>query len=105
MIPIMEYVHGRQTIVDKLGGNGVFLHSHDRTMKAEIFKTTECIPEINNNAVFQEIYLNLEDSLDQLRTAGNNGSTRRLCYSYGNMTGMRDIPSVGCKRLNTELQK
>ena len=105
IIPTMEYVHGRQTIVDKLGGNGVFLHSHDRTMKAEIFKTTECIPEINNNAVFQEIYLNLEDSLDQLRTAGNNGSTRRLCYSYGNMTGMRDIPSDGCKRLNMELQK
>ena len=105
MIPIMEYVHGRQTIVDKLGGNGVFLHSHDRTMKAEIFKTTECIPEIHNNAVFQEIYLNLEDSLDWLRTAGNNGSTRRLCYSYGNMTGMRDIPSHGCKILNIELQK
>ena len=40
VIPILEYVHGRQTIVDKLGGNGVFLHSHDRNMKAEIFKTT-----------------------------------------------------------------
>ena len=43
--------------------------------------------------------------MDWLRTAGNNGSTRRLCYSYGNMTGMRDIPSDGCKILNIELQK
>ena len=52
IIPILEYAHGRQTIVDKLGGNGIFLHSHDRVMKAEIFKTTESIPEIKNNAVF-----------------------------------------------------
>ena len=64
MIPVLEYLKDRQTIVDKSGGNGLFLASHDSTMKAMMYKTTESVPEISNNAIFWQIYLNLEDSLD-----------------------------------------
>ena len=64
LVPITEYVRGKQTIVDKFGGNGVFLASHDPTMEALLYKTTESVPEFVNNVVFWQIFVNLEDSLD-----------------------------------------
>ena len=41
----------RQTILDKSGSNGLFLASHDATVKAMVYKTTESVSEIRNNAV------------------------------------------------------
>ena len=64
VIQIHEYLKDKQTIVDKLGTNGVFLGSHDTTMKPMVYKTTESVPEMKNNSVFWQIYINLEDSLD-----------------------------------------
>ena len=64
MVPILEYLKDRQTILDKTGSNGLFLASHDATVKAMVYKTTESVPEIRNNAVFWQIYVNLEDSMD-----------------------------------------
>ena len=45
-VPINEYIRDRQTILDKTGGTGVFLNSHDRGMKSLVYKTTVCVPEI-----------------------------------------------------------
>ena len=52
LVPILEYVRGKQTIVDKYGSNGIFLASHDPTMEPLMYKTTESVPEILNNSVF-----------------------------------------------------
>ena len=52
VIPIMEYLKDKQTIIDKNGSNGVFLESHDMTMRAMAYKTTESEPRIRNNTVF-----------------------------------------------------
>ena len=82
MVPILEYLKDRQTILGKSGSNGLFLASHDATVKAMVYKTTESVPEIRNNAVFWQIYVNLEDSMDCFKTAGNNVTIRRLCYAY-----------------------
>ena len=51
-VPIMEWCNGRRTVLDRDGKNGVFLASHDPTMKALIFKTVESFPEIIENSVF-----------------------------------------------------
>ena len=56
MIPIMEYLKDKQTIIDKNGSNGVFLESHDMTMRAMAYKTTESVPRIRNNTVLANIY-------------------------------------------------
>ena len=103
MIPILEYLKDRQTIVDKSGSNGLFLASHDTTMKAMMYKTTESVPEICNNAIFWQIYISLEDSLDWFHVAGHNGTIRRLCYAYADSTGVGDIPIRSCSHLNSEL--
>ena len=105
MIPIMEYLKDKQTIIDKNGSNGVFLESHDMTMRAMAYKTTESVPRIRNNTVFWQIYINLEDTLDWFSTAGNNGTARRLCYSYGDSSGMDDIPVQNCSAITEELSK
>ena len=52
LVPVLEWCNGRRTVLDRDGGNGVFLASHDATMKALIYKTVECMPEILNNSVF-----------------------------------------------------
>ena len=52
LVPILEWCNGRRTVLDKDGGNGTFLHSHDPDMKAKVFKTVESGPEIENNTVF-----------------------------------------------------
>ena len=52
LVPILEWCNGRRTVLDRDGGNGVFLASHDPTMKALVYKTVECMPEILNNCVF-----------------------------------------------------
>ena len=52
MVPIMEYLKDKQTILDKYGSNGVFLESHDSKMRPMAYKTTESVPQINNNSVF-----------------------------------------------------
>ena len=105
VIPIMEYLKDKQTIIDKNGSNGVFLESHDMTMRAMAYKTTESVPRIRNNTVFWQIYINLEDTLDWFSTAGNNGTARRLCYSYGDSSGMDDIPVQNCSAITEELSK
>ena len=64
VIPILEYIKDKQTIIDKTGSNGLFLASHDPTVKAMVYKTTESVPEITKNAMYWQIYINLEDSLD-----------------------------------------
>ena len=51
-------------MVDHEGGNGIFLASHDASMKAKIFKTVESVPAILENNVFWQIFLNLEDAKD-----------------------------------------
>ena len=51
-VPIMEWCNGRRTVLDRDGKNGVFLASHDPTMKALIYKTVESVPEIIGNTVF-----------------------------------------------------
>ena len=51
-VPTMEWCNGRRTVLDRDGKNGVFLASHDPTMKALIFKTVESVPEIIGNTVF-----------------------------------------------------
>ena len=43
---------GRRTVLDKDGGNGIFLNSHDSNMKAKVFKTVESVPEIDDLTVF-----------------------------------------------------
>lgn len=45
-VPINEYIRDRQTILDKGGNNGIFLNSHDGEMKALVYKTTVCVPEM-----------------------------------------------------------
>ena len=105
MVPILEYVKDKQTILDKTGSNGLFLASHDATVKAMVYKTTECVPEILNNAVFWQIYVNLEDSMDWFKTAGNNGTIRRLCYVYADTSGLSDIPVRNCSVLNRVLNQ
>ena len=52
LVPVLEWCNGRRTVLDRDGGNGIFLASHDATMKALIYKTVECMPEILNNSVF-----------------------------------------------------
>ena len=105
VIPILEYIQDKQTIVDKTGANGLFLASHDSNVKAMVYKTTESIPEITKNAMFWQIYINLEDSLDWFKTAGNNGTTRRVCYCYADYGGMDSIPRRSCRDLNRTLKK
>jgi len=105
MVPILEYVKDRQTILDKTGGNSLFLASHDATVKAMVYKTTESVPEILNNAVFWQIYVNLEDSMDWFKTAGNNGTIRRLCYAYADTSGVSDIPVRNCTVLSKVLKQ
>ena len=61
---MLEWCNGRRTVLDKDGGNGLFLRSHDPTMQAKIYKTVESVPEILNNTVFWQIFINLEDVLD-----------------------------------------
>ena len=51
-VPINEYIRDRQTILDKTGSNGVFLNSHDPDMKALVYKTTVCVPEIERCNMF-----------------------------------------------------
>ena len=51
-VPIMEWCNGRRTVLDRDGKNGVFLASHDPTMKALIYMTVESVPEIIGNTVF-----------------------------------------------------
>ena len=105
VIPIMEYLKDKQTILDKNGSNGVFLESHDPTMRPMVYKTTECVPQIRNNSVFWQICINLEDTLDWFNIAGNNGTARRLCYCYGDSSGMDDIPVGNCADITDELRK
>ena len=64
MVPMLEWSNGKRSVLDKDGGNGLFLASHDETMKAKIYKTVESVPEILNNQVFWQIFINLEDVLD-----------------------------------------
>ena len=64
MVPILEYCNGRRTVLDKDGGNGIFLNSHDSTMQAKVCKTVESVPEIKNNTAFWQIFVNLEDVRD-----------------------------------------
>ena len=64
MVPIPEWSNGKRSVLVKDGGNGLFLASHDETMKAKIYKTVESVPEILNNQVFCQIFINLEDVLD-----------------------------------------
>ena len=52
VIPILEYLKDKQTLYDKKGTNGVFLGSHDPTMLSTVFKTTESVPTIYDNAIF-----------------------------------------------------
>ena len=52
VIPIMEYLKDKQIILDKNGSNGVFLESHDPTMRAMAYKTTESVPRTENNSIF-----------------------------------------------------
>ena len=40
-VPTMEWCNGRRIVLDRDGKNGVFLASHDPTMKALIFKTVD----------------------------------------------------------------
>ena len=78
----------------------MFLAAHDSRIKGKMFKTVASIPEISNNAVSKQIFLNLEDSLDWINTAGNNGVTRRITYSYGDLSGMDRIPVQTCVTVN-----
>ena len=41
--------------------------------------------------------------MDWFKTAGNNGTIRRLCYAYADTSGFADIPVRNCTALNTEL--
>ena len=52
VIPILEYLKDKQTLVDKKGTNGIFLGSHDATMLSTVFKTTESVPTIQENYIF-----------------------------------------------------
>ena len=51
-------------MLDREGGNGIFLASHDSSMKAKIYKTVESVPAILKNNVFWQIFVNLEDAKD-----------------------------------------
>ena len=46
LVPILEWCLGKRTVLDKNGGNGIFLASHDGTMLAKVYKTVESVPEI-----------------------------------------------------------
>ena len=48
-VPINEYIRDRQSILDKHNANGLFLSSHDASMKALLYKTIQSIPEIPKN--------------------------------------------------------
>ena len=63
VVPILEWCNGRRTVLDREGGNGIFLASHDPRMHAKVYKTVESVPEIYRNNVFWQIFVNLEDSL------------------------------------------
>ena len=63
------------------------------------------VPEIENNTVFWQVFINLEDVLDWIQIAANNGSLRRIVYSYGDLTGMEKIKPIPCRRLNLELKE
>ena len=52
IVPILEWCNGRRTVLDREGGNGIFLASHDASMKAKIYKTVESVPAILRNNVF-----------------------------------------------------
>ena len=43
-VPINEYIRDRQSILDKHNANGIFLSSHDASMKALLYKTTQSLP-------------------------------------------------------------
>ena len=105
VIPIMEYLKDKQTILDKNGSNGVFLESHDPTMRAMTYKTTESVPRIENNSIFWQIYINLEDAIDWFTISGNNCTARRLCYSYGDSSGMNDIPVADSSHFDNDLSQ
>ena len=83
----------------------MFLAAHDSRIKGKMFKTVESVPEISNNAVFYQIFLNLEDALDWINTAGNNGVSRRITYCYADLSGMEKIKMKSCRALNAELTK
>ena len=105
VVPILEQYNGRRTVLDKDGGNGSFLYSHDPDMKAKLFKTVEIVPEIANNSVFQQIFINLEDVLDQIDIAGNNGTLHRIAYSYADLSGMEKFKAVPCRQVNIVLKR
>ena len=85
-IPVLEYVKDKQTIVDKSGGNGMFLASHDSTLKAFVYKAAKSVPAIPQNNVFWQISINLQDALDWIKVGACNGTTRRVVYSYADDT-------------------
>ena len=49
--------------------------------------------------------MNLEDALDWAVTAGNNGTTRRVMYSYADLSGMKKIKPKSCADLNSLLRQ
>ena len=73
-------------------------------MKAKVFKTVESVPEITDLTVFWQIFVNLEDVSDWVDIAANNGSTRRIVYCYGDLSGMEKLQPVTSKGLNLVLK-
>ena len=51
-------------MLDREGGNGIFLASHDASMEAKIFKTVQSVPAILQNNVFWQIFVNLEEDTE-----------------------------------------
>ena len=80
-VPIMEWCNGRRTVLDRDGKNGVFLASHDPTMKALIFKTVESVPEIIDSCATNTIEGEFRGSRihDQLISWTDSNRTTSTC--------------------------